>query len=241
MALYVCGDLHTPIDIHKLNTTQFPEQKQMTKEDLVIALGDFGGVWYPEGHNKYSEDRYWQKWLKDKKFTFCFVDGNHENFELLNTFPIIEKWGGKVRDVNGLYQLLRGEIYEIQGKRILTIGGAESHDRASRTEGVSWWPQETVSYPEQENTLKNLDRYNNKVDYILTHTCPSSVAYKVAGYCHISVFNSYCNSQIPHTEKFLEHVRAITKFKEWHFGHWHVDYDDGTFYCHYNCKPHKLI
>lgn len=241
MALYVCGDLHTPNDIHKLNTTQFPEQKQMTKDDIVVNLGDFGGVWYHPAHPKANEDQYWRKWLKDKNFTFCFVDGNHENFDLLETYPIIEKWGGNVRDIDGIYQLLRGEVYTIQGKKILTIGGAESHDKSSRKEGISWWHQETVSYPEQENALNNLQKHNNTVDYVLTHTCPSSVAVSVASACDIQVFTSYCNSSIPHTEKFLEHIKEITEFKEWHFGHWHIEYNKDNFYCHYNNKPHKLF
>ena len=43
--IYITGDTHIPIDIKKLNTKNFSEQKTLTKEDYVIICGDFGGVW----------------------------------------------------------------------------------------------------------------------------------------------------------------------------------------------------
>ena len=42
MKIYVTGDTHIPIDISKLNMREFPEQKELTREDYVIILGDFG-------------------------------------------------------------------------------------------------------------------------------------------------------------------------------------------------------
>ena len=45
MAIYVTGDTHQSIDIHKLTTSNFPEQKELTKNDYVIICGDFGLLW----------------------------------------------------------------------------------------------------------------------------------------------------------------------------------------------------
>ena len=54
MAIYVTGDTHgsqphgwLSVDgfMHRLNTTSFPEQKELGKEDYVVICGDFGGVW----------------------------------------------------------------------------------------------------------------------------------------------------------------------------------------------------
>lgn len=39
--IYVTGDTHANIDIAKLNTTKFPQQKELTKNDFVIICGDF--------------------------------------------------------------------------------------------------------------------------------------------------------------------------------------------------------
>lgn len=56
--LFVCGDTHGMTkDTQKLNSDNFPEQKKLTKEDLLIQLGDFGWVWFPLGKNK--EQEYW--------------------------------------------------------------------------------------------------------------------------------------------------------------------------------------
>mgnify|MGYP002975395777 CR=1 FL=1 len=43
--IYVTGDTHANIDIAKLNTTKFPQQKELTKNDFVIICGDFGLCW----------------------------------------------------------------------------------------------------------------------------------------------------------------------------------------------------
>ena len=40
--IYVTGDTHANIDIEKLNTTKFPQQKTLTKDDYLIICGDFG-------------------------------------------------------------------------------------------------------------------------------------------------------------------------------------------------------
>ena len=66
----------------------FPEQKTMTKNDFVIICGDFGCIW---GGDK--TDKYLLKTLGEKPFTTLFVDGNHENFDLLNAYPVT-KWNG---------------------------------------------------------------------------------------------------------------------------------------------------
>lgn len=41
--IYLTGDTHAEFK-HRFNTDNFPEQKEMTKDDYVIICGDFGGV-----------------------------------------------------------------------------------------------------------------------------------------------------------------------------------------------------
>lgn len=53
--IFITGDTHIPIDIHKLNTRNFKEQASLNKNDYVIICGDFGGVW-----SNNNEDKYWQ-------------------------------------------------------------------------------------------------------------------------------------------------------------------------------------
>ena len=113
--IYITGDTHIPIDIKKLSAKKFPEQKNLTKKDYVIICGDFGGVW--DGSN---EEKYWISWLKEKSFTTLFVDGNHENFDMLSNLPEEEFCGGKIHKVDeGIYHLMRGMIYNIDMEKLL--------------------------------------------------------------------------------------------------------------------------
>lgn len=69
--IYITGDIHGTISVgQRLNTRNFPEQKELSKHDYVIVTGDFGLVW--DGS---KEDQYWLKWLQHTKpFTTVFID-----------------------------------------------------------------------------------------------------------------------------------------------------------------------
>lgn len=43
--LFCCGDTHQNIDIHKLNSTNFKIGNELTKEDIIVILGDASFVW----------------------------------------------------------------------------------------------------------------------------------------------------------------------------------------------------
>lgn len=104
MKIFITGNTHQGIDIGKLSTRLFVEQKKLTKEDFLIICGDVGLLW-----NNSKEELFWRKWMADKNFTTLFIDGNHENFNLLYDFPL-KKWnGGWVRFINdSLIHLSRG-------------------------------------------------------------------------------------------------------------------------------------
>ena len=42
--IFVTGDCHG--NFERFKPKYFPEQAQMTKRDIVICAGDFGGVWF---------------------------------------------------------------------------------------------------------------------------------------------------------------------------------------------------
>ena len=67
--IFVTGDCH--MEYQKFNMANFPEQKNLTREDYMIICGDFG-LW-----DDSKEQRYWLDWLSNKSFTLLFVDGNH--------------------------------------------------------------------------------------------------------------------------------------------------------------------
>ncbi len=208
--IYITGDTHQSIDISKLNTKKFPEQKELTKSDYVIICGDFGMVW-----NNSKEEMYWRKWLEKKNFTTLFIDGNHENYELLNEFPIIEKFGGKVQEIGkNIFHLMRGEIYTIDGKTFFCMGGAESTDKIYRIEHISWWKEEMPNAKELDYGIHNLSKYNNEVDYIITHSVPSSL---------LHMFNADFTSN--NLTDYFDYIKDNVKFKYWFSGHYHLDKD----------------
>ena len=62
-------------------------------------------------------------------FKKLLTDGNHENFDRLYAYPV-EMWhGGKVHKIRpSVIHLMRGQIFELEEKKIFTFGGASSHD-----------------------------------------------------------------------------------------------------------------
>ncbi len=51
--IYVTGDIHG--DVSRFSKKKFPEQKGLTKEDIVIVLGDFGVLWCGEEDKEEKE------------------------------------------------------------------------------------------------------------------------------------------------------------------------------------------
>lgn len=230
--IIVTGDIHGN-PFQRLNVENFPEGKTFTKEDYVIILGDFGLVWDNSAMEHSCLD-----WLENKPWTTLFIDGNHENYDLLNKFPIEEWGGGRVQKIrSSVIHLLRGEVYDIGGYKFLAMGGARSHDiqdgilevgdprikiwkkddfKLFRINHISWWEEEIPNEEERKNALKNLAENDYKVDYILTHEAPSSDV----------VLMDHLLYHPDEYSKWLEmEIRQKVKYKKWFFGHYHLNLD----------------
>ena len=227
--LFITGDTHIPIDISKLNTQNFPIQQDLTKDDYVIISGDFGLIWnYKETGQNISacpddtcwtkDELYWYDWLNNKPFTTLWVDGNHENFDRINKYPV-ETWhGGKVQKISdSIIHLMRGEIYTIGDTALFAFGGARSTDRGETTgtakedEGKWWWKQELPSMQEMDNARANLKKHNNRVDIVISHALPD-IALAAMGYFESDLLTSFFNE-----------LRKDIDFDKWFAGHYHID------------------
>lgn len=206
MSLYVCGDTHGGEDLHKISSKRFPAHT-LTKNDYLLICGDFGAVW-----DLSATDFYLRRWYRDKPWTTLFVDGNHENHDLLATYPVSEWNGGKVHIISdSIIHLMRGQVYEIDGHKIFTMGGASSHDKQHRREGISWWAEELPSPEEFAEARANLSAHGNRVEYIFTHCAGGKIQ------------DLLC----PHYEKdaltaFFDELEDID-YLHWYFGHYHMD------------------
>ena len=202
--IYVTGDTHG--NFRRFQPEYFPEQAGMTKNDVVIIAGDFGGVWFGDSRDDETLD-----WLERLPFTLAFVCGNHENYDALERYPVAEWHGGKVHRVRPhVLHLMRGQVFELESYRFFTMGGAKSHDTNHRINHISWWRQELPSDEEYSEALQNLERYNWQVDYIITHCAPTSIA--LMGTRH---------NEADRLTDFLQEVQERAKYHYWLFGHYH--------------------
>ena len=226
--IYITGDTHS--DFSRFTEENFLIQSEMTKDDYIIICGDFGGVWTFEEDSRREKEAL--DWLNNKSFTTLFVDGNHENYTRLYNYPIEEWKGGKVHKIrDSVLHLMRGEIFDIDNKRIFAFGGARSHDIQDgilnldeeekiyeyrkrgayfRIRDFLWWDLELPTNQEMENGIENLEKVNYKVDYIISHCCPTSIQALINPIYKRDILTDY-----------LQQISEKCTFKKWYFGHYH--------------------
>lgn len=224
--IYVTGDTHGARDFFKLLS---PELSKLTKNDYVIICGDAGVIF-----NK-KEAPYFINLYSYLPFTVLFVDGNHENFDALNSYPE-EIWcGGKVHRLsNSVFHLKRGQVYTIENKSFFTFGGALSFDKARRKEGESWWKQEMPTKSDYKEAMANLHGLD-AVDYIISHDCPTFLMQEVAKHSQKLQDEGIVISK---SNMYLEKISRQIAFNHWYFAHYHIDQAFGE---NYDCVFNRII
>ncbi len=196
--IYLTGDTHQ--NIKRFTLKNFPEQKDLTKDDYLIVLGDFGMFW-----NNTTTEQNIRKDLLNKRFSTAFIDGNHENFELIKRLSTPQQmFESEINKVYEFIHLKRGHTYKIHNKTFFVMGGAESVDKNLRMIGLSYWREELPSKQEMDFGLDQLDRCNWQVDYVLTHDAPESIINQ------IYKENTIITSNLP---MYLEHIKNKLNFK----------------------------
>jgi predicted phosphodiesterase len=205
--IYVTGDTHG--SLARLSTDSMPFASRWTRKDTLIVCGDFGFL-FSGGTREETALRE----LSFRPYTILFVDGNHENFGLLDTYKPIPWKGGMARRLRrNIYHLMRGQVFELEGHTVFTMGGGFSIDRSRRYKGVDWWPAEMPGPEEYAEARKNLEHCDHNVDYIITHTAPERVM--------LQIFGEHEGEK--ELNDFLEWVLTNVSYKRWYFGHLHMD------------------
>jgi predicted phosphodiesterase len=198
--IYVTGDMHGDL-------TRFKSKpmRALRKNDVLIVCGDFGFVW-----DDSPKEKRILKWIGKRKYHVLFVEGPNDNLELLRRYPQAEWNGGKVREISGrLRQLMRGEIYSIEGKVIFAFGGGS---RKEESDLLPPWAQWELPSPEElEHARQNLAKWDNKVDYIITHQ-PSR---KIMEFLHPH------HHDVNVLDAFLDELRKTCTYRRWYFGFLH--------------------
>ena len=204
--VYVTGDTHG--DLSRFSS---PDFRRLRKGDTLIVLGDFGFLWSGDK----SEQAVLRKLSrKCKKQTLLFLDGPHENFDLLRGYPTEEWNGGHVQVIApNIFRLMRGDIYTIEGETYFVFGGGQSPEHEMRMEANTWWEEEMPSAEEMLHGRETLQQHGNKVDYILTHT-PSG---KTSGYI------SERGQRQHGLHIYLNTIEESVDFGRWFFASTHAD------------------
>ena len=209
--IYITGDKHGTM----LPLFGLAENNEVGEEDVLLITGDAGFVW-DETYPKTIESL-------EQAFpgTIAFVDGNHENHDLINAMEVAEWKGGRVHRVGKrTFHMMRGEIFTIHGQKIFAFGGARSSDKNDRRiEGVSWWSAEEPTPEEIAYGTEQLKQHLTEIDYIITHEPPLFARDHVSR--KLPLDDDY---QLPAVlDEWYALAETAPNLKKWYFGHVHTD------------------
>lgn len=220
--VYITGDMHG--DESRLYDSQW---RKLKAGDILIVCGDFGFVWQNTPLEKSI-----LKYLGSRKFTVCFLDGAHENFDLLESYRQTVWKGGRVHRISGnLFHLMRGEVFYLEGQTLFVCGGGESPDKDIRIEQGSWFKNELPSPAELAHCAETLDELGGKVDYILTHEPPALVKSAM-------LLRNGLPDHVDKLNGFLGEIESYCSFKHWYFGSMH---EDRTVTPKHTCVFNKIL
>lgn len=256
MSLFFTGDIHGNA-IQRFRYKQQPWMRELTKDDYIFVLGDCGipffnpdlefyDYWTQPGAEK--AEIYQLEWLASRPEKYIFIRGNHDNTDLIHEMPHTKIAHADVRQMfyinkkyDNIFYVDMPQFMYLQGKKLLIIPGAESHDMdvlfdakeewakedikeythyckmhgeepLYRVKHFSWWADEGVDEKATKDLLLHIP---TDVDMILTHAPSAAVhsLWKPKG---------APARLIPSTsEKVLEEVRKRMNYKIWLHGHLH--------------------
>ena len=224
--IYITGDTHR--DFSRLKSLSF------NKNDMLIVLGD-AGINYLLN----EEDRKVKEVLNSLGIKLFCIRGNHEERpENIGSYKEVEKFDGKVfmeDEYPNLIFAKDGEIYNIDGTKVLVIGGAYSVDKEMRIKyGYGWFEDEQLSWDEMDKILKKVK--GKSFDVVMSHTCP----YK---YEPREVFISGLDEEKVDRsmEHFLDKVEESVQYDKWYCGHFHTEKEiDKMEFMYESIKEFKL-
>lgn len=212
--IYITGDKHA--DFREV--FYFCYANKTTLDDILIVLGDAGINYYANEKDYMLKDS-----LLQYPITFFCIHGNHEERpENIKTYKTKKFHNGIVyyeEDYPNILFAKDGEIYNFNNHKVLVIGGAYSVDKHFRKAyGYNWYESEQPSEKTKNKIVKVLKDLDNKIDIILSHTCPYKYLPRemfLEGVDQSTVDNT--------TEYFLDKIEGSTDYTLWYCGHYHTD------------------
>lgn len=212
--IYLTGDTHGDFD----RIIHFCEKMQTTRDDVMIILGDAGFNYYGGWRDERQKKR-----MAKQPITLLAIHGNHEiRPETLSGYRE-QAWRGGTVYVEDTYPNLLfakdGEVYDLDGRQALVIGGAYSVDKYYRlSRGWGWWADEQPSPEIKARVEASIEQMGWMVDIVLSHTTPLK-------YEPVEVFLSGIDqSKVDKsTEEWLDSIEERLDYKKWYCGHYHTE------------------
>ena len=206
--IYVTGDTHG--DETRLSKQ---ELKMLKPGDTLIICGDFGFVWDNSAREKKTLAR-----LAKRGYTVCFVDGTHENFELLSSYPLVKWHGGKAHKLaDNIFHLMRGQVFDIGGKKVFALGGGENPDLELKEDEEITSRPEVPTKQEMLEGVASLEKQAYRVDYIVTHEPPA----RIRDFLNMNADKQA--SGVTALGAYLDELNQQTEYTRWFFGSMHTD------------------
>lgn len=212
--IYLTGDTHGEF----ARIEAFCKRFGTCKDDVMIILGDAG-----INFDGRIPDMRKKAFLESLPITIFAIHGNHEQRPQTIEGYVETVWRGGVVYWEEAYPSLLfakdGEVFDLDGKQAIVMGGAYSVDKMVRLmHGYGWWPDEQPSEEIKRYVECQLDQRNWKVDIVLSHTAPLK-------YEPVEVFLAGVDkSQVDKsTEKWLDWIEDQLDYQKWYCGHYHTE------------------
>lgn len=255
--LYLTGDTHGDI-VERFSYRENPFLRELTKDDVVVVLGDVGLMWPLE--NKTDTEKaadYIMRQLESKPFTIIFLFGNHDNYDYAETLPEIT-WScgpvsiedGYVRPVvigdktyKNRYMVDSWTVADLSGYHCLLCAHADSHDiehlyREDDIEGIAmakrrgeWYRVAHESWwPQEKLDIDTVEPFIKK------HEDEHFDA--ILTHDCPSLFCKEFGLAATEQEEYFDSLRERLDFDVWVHGHMHKEW---AYYQDKNCNPERSL
>ena len=230
--LLVAGDTHGNLS-HVKNLFAQAQKHDCTR---ILQLGDFGFWTHTKAGQQFLGGV--RHTAEEYNIPLFFIDGNHENFDILWQYIVPSEDGVGIRIAKGWVTYIpRGTRWQWDDTTFLALGGAHSVDKHRRIPYVSWWPQENIGPDDVERCFRAVDR-QGAVDVMVTHDAPQGCRF-ITDVCQSNGWKEDVLSIA--NRNAIQAVMEAARPNVLLHGHHHVRYQEYIRYGAINGRPKETL
>ena len=222
--LIFLGDIHG-----NFNYVQWYIKNHNLKDCTIYQVGDFG-IGFTNEFNDMATLGLFNRFLKERNIQFYAIRGNHDNPKYFD--------GHLKNHFENLHLLADYDVVEIDGVKILGVGGAVSvdrrprmreqleHARVGRDVELHWHDEVFVLDEEKLKTIEG-------IDIVVTHTAPefchpvnkTGFGWLVDQYAADDAnLKKDLTDERTLVTKMYEIIKEKNKIDYWYYGHFHANW-----------------